>query len=55
MSTMADKHGHAHSDTEVPRESLVKELKTKTDFFTTQDLKVKELSNETTIEFSPGR
>ena len=36
MSTMAGKHGHEHSKTEVPRTTLVNALKSETDFFTTQ-------------------
>ena len=38
VSTMADKHGHEDKGTEVPRTTLIKELKAKSDFFTTQDL-----------------
>jgi hypothetical protein len=38
MSTMAGKHGHDHSKTEVPRSTLVHALESETDFFTTQQL-----------------
>jgi hypothetical protein len=38
MSTLAGKHGHAHSKTEVPRSALVRALANETDFFTTQQL-----------------
>jgi len=36
MSTMAGKHGHVHSKTEVPRSTLVNALKGETDLLTTQ-------------------
>jgi hypothetical protein len=36
MSTMAGKHGHEHTKTEVPRTTLVNALQSETDFFTTQ-------------------
>ena len=38
MSTMAGKHGHADSKTEVPRSTLVHALESETEFFTTQQL-----------------
>lgn len=39
VSTRADKHGDAGSDTEVPRETLVKALKAESEYFSTQQLK----------------
>jgi hypothetical protein len=39
VSTMAGKHGHPDSGTEVPRGSLVKALQSESTYFTTQDLK----------------
>ena len=41
VSTMAGKHGHANSGTEVPRATLVTELKAESTYFTTQNLKGK--------------
>ena len=41
VSTMAGKHGHADSGTEVPRATLVKALKTESTYFSTQELKGK--------------
>jgi hypothetical protein len=41
VSTMAGKHGTASKATEVPRSKLVEELKLKSDYFTTQDLRGK--------------
>jgi hypothetical protein len=41
VSTMAGKHGHTDSGTEVPRATLVKALKSESSYFTTQDLKGK--------------
>lgn len=49
VSTMADKHGKVESATEVPRRTLVKELKAKSNFFTTQDLKDEEFFHDITI------
>ena len=49
VSTMADKHGKVESGTEVPRRTLVKELKAKSNFFTTQDLKDDEFFHDVTI------
>jgi hypothetical protein len=40
MSTMAGKHGHASSHTEVPRATLVTALKSESDLHTTEDLAV---------------
>lgn len=51
MSTMAGKHGHAHSETEVPRETLVHALEDETNFFTTQKLKDKDFFEDTPLEF----
>jgi hypothetical protein len=39
MSTMEGKHGHEHSNTEVPRRTLTNALKSESDHFTTQSLK----------------
>jgi hypothetical protein len=41
VSTMAGKHGHSDSGTEVPRATLVNALKSESTYFTTQDLKGK--------------
>lgn len=41
VSTMAGKHGTPNKGTEVPRSTLVEELKQKSDYFTTQDLRGK--------------
>jgi len=38
MSTLEEIHGHAEADTEVPRMTLVTELKKQSNFFTTQSL-----------------
>ena len=51
MSTMAGKHGHEHSKTEVPRSTLVDALESETDFFTTQKLKGKDFFQDTTMTF----
>lgn len=50
-STMPGKHGSATSKTEVPRKTLVDALKNESDYFTTQDLKKKDLCLEHTIDF----
>lgn len=42
VSTMRGKHGDTRRDTEVPRETLVKALKSESAFATTQDIKVKD-------------
>lgn len=52
MSTMAGKHGHAVDRTEVPRESLVRELKRETEHFTTQELEVTDLYHDTEVDVS---
>jgi hypothetical protein len=49
MSTMEDVYGTLTEDTEVPRVSLVKELKAKSDLFNTQDLKTKDLKGKLEI------
>jgi hypothetical protein len=49
LSTMAGKHGHDESKTEVPRKTLVNALKDETDFFTTQQLKGKIHSEQDTV------
>src|SRR5262245_39225248 len=51
MSTMAGKHGHEHSKTEVPRSTLVHALESETDFFTTQKLKGKDFFEDTLMTF----
>jgi len=51
MSTMAGKHGHEHSKTEVPRSTLVHALESETDFFTTQQLENKALFKDTELTF----
>jgi len=50
MSTMAGKHGHAHSKTEVPRSTLVSALKGETELLTTQTFKG-ELFKDTRLAF----
>jgi hypothetical protein len=50
MSTMADKHGHGDSKTEVPRSSLVNALQGETEFLTTQAFK-EELYRDTRLAF----
>ena len=49
MSTMAGKHGHADSKTEVPRSTLVRALEAESEFFTTQKLGGRELFRDTVI------
>jgi hypothetical protein len=44
MSTMEGKHGNVHSQTEVPRAKLVRELRGQSDLFPTQQLKAKDSS-----------
>lgn len=44
VSTMPGKHGKAASKTEVPRKTLVEALKQESEFYTTQDLKGKNIS-----------
>jgi hypothetical protein len=51
MSTMEGKHGDTHSHTEVPRETLVRELDRESDFFTTQQLQRKEFFHDTVVKF----
>jgi len=55
MSTMEGKHGSARSHTEVPRETLVRELKEESDLFTTQELTGKDFFHDTLVTFSGGR
>ena len=50
MSTMAGKHGHVDSKTEVPRSTLVDALESETEFFTTQAFK-EELYKDTRLAF----
>jgi glyoxylase-like metal-dependent hydrolase (beta-lactamase superfamily II) len=49
LSTMAGKHGHADSDTEVPRETLVTALAAETELHSTQSLSPSQLCSEVTI------
>ena len=52
MSTMAGKHGHDDSKTEVPRSTLVHALESETDFFTTHsDHKNKDFFEDTELTF----
>jgi hypothetical protein len=51
MSTMEGKHGSVYSHTEVPRETLVHELRHESDLFTTQQLKGKDFFHDTVVEF----
>jgi len=46
MSTLVGKHGHEESHTEVPRESLVREMAAKSDLLDTQDLAPDEICHE---------
>jgi hypothetical protein len=48
VSTMAGKHGSVSRGTEVPRSTLVDELRTNSSYFSTQDLKKR---NEISMEF----
>lgn len=50
VSTKSGKHGKVSSNTEVPRRTLVEALKRESDFFSTQEVKKKELFRELTIE-----
>ena len=51
MSTMIDVYGQIAEHSEVPRASLVTELKKKSKFFTTQSLPAKELRGKIEIQF----
>lgn len=51
LSTREDKHGHASDHTEVPRSTLLKELKSKTSLTNTLDYKAGELCRETLVKF----
>jgi hypothetical protein len=51
MSTMAEMHGHEDSKTEVPRATLVRALKSETDFFTTQQLGHEPFFEDTELTF----
>jgi hypothetical protein len=51
MSTMIDVYGHVTEHSEVPRATLVKELKKNSTLFTTQSLKPKELKGTIEIQF----
>ncbi len=50
VSTMAGKHGDARSHTEVPRKTLVEALEKQSAYFSTQQLKGKNISRDITIE-----
>ncbi len=51
MSTMEDKHGSEASHTEVPRATLVSQLKIQSDLFSTQSLSGHTFFHDTTIDF----
>jgi hypothetical protein len=51
MSTMEGKHGSVQSHTEVPRQTLVRELQHESDLFTTQQLKGKTFFHDTVLKF----
>jgi hypothetical protein len=51
MSTMEGKHGSVSSHTEVPRTTLVRELRRQSDLFTTQLLKGKDFFHDTVVKF----
>ena len=55
ISTMAGKHGKTASKTEVPRKTLVEALKAESNYFSTQDLKGKNLSLTCEISFSKSK
>jgi hypothetical protein len=52
LSTMAGKHGHDHSDTEVPRRTLMEQLKSQTDLHNTQDYAEGQLCEAVLIRFT---
>ncbi|HJQ24142.1 MAG TPA: hypothetical protein VKA60_09530 [Blastocatellia bacterium] len=52
VSTMAGKHGTPSKGTEVPRSKLVEELKKMSNYFTTQDLKGKNLFKDFTFDLT---
>jgi ribonuclease BN (tRNA processing enzyme) len=55
MSTMEHKHGSEVSHTEVPRSTLVSELKRQSDLFSTQQLSGRsEIFHDTVLEFAGG-
>jgi hypothetical protein len=51
MSTMEGKHGSVSSHTEVPRTTLVRELRRQSDLFTTQQLRGKDFFHDTVVKF----
>ncbi|MCA9624593.1 MAG: hypothetical protein KC731_36465 [Myxococcales bacterium] len=55
VSTMGGKHGSRHRDTEVPRRKLVEALEAETDFFTTQTLRGRRLSEVFEYELARPR
>ena len=50
VSTRSGKHGDPAKDTEVPRKTLVEALKKESDYYTTQDVKTKDLKE--TLQFT---
>jgi len=51
LSTREDKHGHIETDTEVPRSTLLKELKSKSTLLSTLDYRKNELCRLTVVKF----
>jgi hypothetical protein len=51
-STKAGKHGSVSSGTEVPRKSLVAELKAKSDFHSTEEIKSNPLCDDVVVSFA---
>jgi hypothetical protein len=51
LSTKAGKHGSVTSNTEVPRRTLVTELKKESDLFNTQDMAKAEVGHDIVIAF----
>lgn len=51
MSTLEGKHGHAADNTEVPRRSLVAELRKETKHFSTQELEGERYFEDTLVKF----
>jgi hypothetical protein len=55
MSTMEHKHGREQSHTEVPRKTLVSQLRSQSNLFSTQDLKGGELFHDSVLTFTRSK
>ena len=55
LSTMSGKHGSVDAQTEVPRRTLMKELKAKSELHSTENATASTLYEEVRIEFPQGR